>query len=72
MERPGAGQLSRVTRDRVQIQSGMAAGFNLRLRGSLPNKGGSVTSGEPAHTGGDEGPKQTLYVCVCVCVCVCL
>lgn len=55
--------LAVVTRDRVQIQSGMAAGFNLRLRGSPPNKGGSVTSGEAAHTEGDKGQRQTECVC---------
>lgn len=53
--RPGPGRLSRVTRDRLQIQSGMAAGFNLRLRGSPPNKGGSVSSWEG-------GPRQCFSV----------
>lgn len=61
VKRPGPARLSCVTRDRVQIQSGMAAGFNLRLRGSLLNKGGSVRGWEAAHTERNMGP----MLCVC-------
>lgn len=64
LKRPGPGWLSRVTRDRVQIQSGMAAGFNLRLRGSLLNKRGSVSSWGAAHAERDTGPKHSVCACV--------